>query len=264
MKSVKQRTWEILEVAKPGDRASKLFDWFILALIFLNVVDVILGSVKSLDEQYGAILYGFEVFSVVVFTVEYLLRLWSCVTRPEFAHPVKGRLRFMVKPMSVVDLLAFLPFYLEALTFDLRFIRILRLFRIFRIAKLGRYSSSVHLFGRVFSRRKEELVITGMVMVLLVVLASSCMYYAETDAQPDKFPDIPTTMWWAVVTLTTVGYGDVYPVTGLGKFFATIIAVLGVGMFALPAGILGASFVEEIQKQKEKRAVCPHCGMELE
>ena len=261
---LKHRVWEILDIAEPGDIPSKIFDIFILSLIFLNVVAVILGTVKPIEERFERFFHWFEIFSVIVFSIEYLARVWSCVSRKEYSSPVAGRLRFVVKPMSLVDLFAVLPFYLAFVHTDLRFIRALRLFRIFRVAKLGRYSSSVRLFGRVFKNKKEELVITAMVMILLIVIASSFMYFAENEAQPDKFPDIPSTMWWSVVTLTTVGYGDVYPVTGLGKFFASIISILGIGMFALPTGILAVSFVEEIQKQKSKKVICPHCGREIE
>lgn len=261
---LRQRVWEILDVAKPGDLYSRVFNVFILILIFLNVLAVIIGTVKPIQERYELAFHWFEVFSITVFSIEYIVRVWSCVSRKEYSNPVVGRLRFMAKPMSIIDLFAVLPFYMAFVPFDLRFIRALRLFRLFRIAKLGRYSSSVRLFGRVFRNKKEELIITIMVMLLLVVLASSSMYYAENEAQPDKFPDIPATMWWSVVTLTTVGYGDIYPITPLGKFLGMIIAILGIGMFALPTGILGASFVEEIQKQKSKRAVCPHCGKEIE
>ncbi len=261
---IKQRIWEIFEVAQPGDRLSKICDFFIIVLIFLNVLAVFLSTVKPLEARFAAVFYWFEVFSVLVFTLEYLARAWSCVTQKEFSAPVTGRLRFLLKPMSVIDLLAVLPFYLSFVTVDLRFMRSLRLFRIFRVAKLSRYSSSARLFGRVIKNNKEELVVTAMIMALLVVFSSSVMYFAENEAQPDRFPDIPTTMWWSVVTLTTVGYGDVYPVTALGKFFAGVIAILGIGMFALPTGILGASFVAEIQRQKAGKHVCPHCGKDVD
>jgi voltage-gated potassium channel len=261
---IKQRIWEILNAAKPGDLPGKVFNIFILSLILLNMLAVIIGTVKPLEERYEFAFHWFEVFSVSVFSVEYILRVWSCVSREEYSKPIIGRLRFVTKPMSVIDLLAILPFYLRFISVNLTFIRALRLFRIFRIAKLGRYSSSIRLFSRVFKNRKEELVITMMVMLILVIMASSFMYFAESEVQPDKFADIPATMWWSVMTLTTVGYGDVYPITPLGKFLATIIAILGVGMAALPTGILGASFVEEIQKQKSKKAVCPHCGKDIE
>ena len=163
--------------------------------------------------------------------------------------------------MALIDLLAILPFFLTFISLDLRFIRTLRLFRLFRVFKFVRYSNSLRLFGKVIKHKKEELIVTATIMFVLVILTSSFIYLAEHEAQPDKFTDIPSSMWWAIVTLTTVGYGDVFPVTPLGKIFAAIIAILGIGMFALPTGILGASFVEEIDKMKAKeKASCPHCG----
>ncbi len=258
--NIRKRTWEIVEVAGPNDVSSRVFDIFILTLIFLNVAAVIVESVESLEQRFHLAFEIFEIFSVIVFTLEYLARLWSCVENPRYAKRVRGRLRFIFQPLSLIDLLSVLPFYLSFVAIDLRVIRMLRLLRIFRLAKLTRYASSIRLFGRIFRDKKEELLLTCMLMLGLIIIVSSLMYFAEHDAQPDKFPDIPSAMWWSVVTLTTVGYGDIYPVTTLGKIFAGISAILGIGMFALPTGILGASFVEEIQKQKAGRKCCPHCG----
>ena len=259
--NIRRRAWEILEAAQPGDLPSRIFHGFILLLIVINVAAVIAGSVKSVEARYGNWLAVIEVCSVAIFTFEYVARLWACVSQPEYAAPLVGRLRFAARPMPVIDLLAILPFYLEFLPLDLRVVRALRLFR---LAKLGRYSKTSRLFARVFTTRKEELVISASVMLVLIILSSSFIYFAENEAQPDKFPDIPSAMWWSVVTLTTVGYGDVYPVTPLGKFLASVIAMLGIGMFALPAGILGASFVEEIERQKAGARRCPHCGKEID
>lgn len=261
--NIRKRMWEIVEVAKPNDITSNFFDGLILSLIFLNVAAVILESVEAFEQRFHLAFEIFEIFSVVVFTLEYLARVWSCVENPRYKKPIRGRLRFIFKPLSIIDLIAVLPFYLSFLSVDLRVIRMLRLLRIFRLAKLTRYSTSIRLFGRVFRDKKEELLLTCMLMLGLIVIVSSLMYFAEHEAQPDKFPDIPSTMWWSVVTLTTVGYGDIYPITTLGKIFAGISAILGIGMFALPTGILGASFVEEIQKQKAGKKCCPHCGEEL-
>src|SRR5262245_21167680 len=264
--NLKKRIWEILEVERPDDARGRVFDAFdifILTLILLNVIAVILGSVKSIEARFETALRWFEVFSVVVFTVEYLARVWACVSQVRYGRPVAGRLRFMLRPIAIIDLLAILPFYLTFFTADLRFIRALRLVRLFRVAKLGRYSSSARLFGRVFRNKKEELFVTAMMMLLMIIMSASLMYFAENEAQPDKFPDIPSTIWWAVMTLTTVGYGDVFPVTAVGRGLTMLIAILGIGMFALPVGIFGAGFVEEIQKQKAEKVVCPHCGEEI-
>jgi len=256
----KKRTWEIIEAARPGDTLSRCFDIFLLILIFLNVIAVIVGSVHSVQQKASAHLQWFEVFSVIVFTVEYLLRLWACSADGRYPHPVWDRLKFALRPMSVVDFLAILPFYLPFLGIDLRFIRALRLLRLLRIAKIGRYYTSLQLIGNVFRSKKEELVLTTAIMAMLLILSSCLIYYCENSAQPDVFPDIPSAMWWSVITLTTVGYGDAFPVTTLGRILAAFIAVLGIGMFALPTGILGAGFVEEIQKRKGRDTICSKCG----
>lgn len=260
--NIRKRTWEIVEVATAGDTASRLFDISILLLIFLNVLAVIVGSVRSIQARWGVFLGAFEVLSVIVFTVEYVARLWSCTIDPRFAGRVRGRIRLALRAMSIVDLLAILPFYLPFCGADLRALRVLRLLRILRVAKIARYCTSLELIKHVLQSRKEELVLTTTLMGLLLVVSSSLLYHCENAVQPDAFSSIPATMWWSVATLTTVGYGDMFPVTMLGKFCASIIAILGIGMFALPTGIIGAGFVEAFQKKKGQH-VCPHCGKEL-
>ncbi|MDD5388813.1 MAG: ion transporter [Gallionellaceae bacterium] len=256
----RSRLWQLLDTPEPGDRQAAGIGSFLIVLITLNLAAVIIGTVRGIHEHYGAWLDAFETFSVVVFSLEYLARLWACTSQPVYARPVLGRLRYFLSPLALVDLIAVLPYFLGFLAVDMRFLRALRLLRLFRIAKFGRYSETLALFGRVMRHKKEELVITSLLMLILIILSASLMYFAEHDAQPDKFPDIPTTAWWAVVTLTTVGYGDVFPVTGLGKLFASFVAIFGIAMFALPAGILGASFSEEMRRDKR----CPHCGEPLE
>lgn len=257
--NVRARTWEILEVAQAGDKMSRRFDIFILSLIFLNVTAVILVSVQSLEEQYSSLFTAFEIFSVAVFTVEYLARFWSCVTDQRFQRPLAGRLRFAITAMAIVDLLAVLPFYIGLFGIDLRFIRSLRLLRIVRVAKVGRYLNALQLLSRVLRDKREELVLTLGMMILLLIISSCLMFYVENPVQPESFPDIPHTMWWAIATFTTVGYGDIYPVTGLGKLLAGFVAILGIGLFALPTGILGAGFVEQMQIKRGPPR-CPHCG----
>ena len=257
--TIRKRIWEIVEVAQDGDTASHTFDIAILSLIFLNVIATIIGSVQSIQTRWGTALNLFEVFSITIFTIEYLARLWSCTVDPRYSGRIRGRIRHALRAMSVIDLLAILPFYLPFLGIDLRSLRILRLLRIVRVAKVGRYYSSLNLIKQVFQTKKEELLLTSFLMFLLLVLSSSLLYYCENAVQPDVFSSIPATMWWAVATLTTVGYGDIYPVTLIGKFCASIIAILGIGMFALPTGIIGAGFIEAIQKKKGN-PICPHCG----
>jgi voltage-gated potassium channel len=156
-------------------------------------------------------------------------------------------------------------FFGAAVLINLLFLRAFRLFRIFRVFKLGRYHDSFETIKRVLSKKRGELFVTAFVGIVLLVVASSAMYYAENGAQPDKFSSIPATMWWGVETLTTIGYGDMYPVTRVGQFLAALIAALGIGLFALPAGILGSGFYEEFHhgRQKDETITCPHCGKEI-
>jgi len=261
--NTRERTWEIVEVAKRGDTASRAFDTTILTLIFLNVIAVIIGSVQSIQTRWGKSLDLFETVSVIVFTLEYITRLWSCTVDSRFSGRIRGRVRHVFRVVSIIDLLAILPFYLPFLGVDLRSFRALRLLRILRIAKIGRYYSSLTLIKSVFRSKKEELALTSVLLCLLLVVSATLLYFCEYEVQPDAFSSIPATMWWSVATLTTVGYGDIYPVTIMGRLFASIIAILGIGMFALPTGILGAGFVEAIQKSKKSERTCPHCGKEI-
>lgn len=237
----------------------------LMGLIFFNVLSVILETEHALFFRYRPIFHWFEVVSVLIFSVEYLLRLWSCTENVRYGHPLWGRVRYVLSPMAAVDLLAIAPFYLPMLIpVDLRFLRALRLFRLFRLLKLGRYMKSLRRIRNVFVEKKEELFIAIFSVLILLVLSSSLMYFVENEAQPDKFSSIPAAMWWGIATLTTIGYGDMYPITLLGKVLGGIIAILGIGFFALPAGILASGFTGEIQKQEKKERACPHCGKAIE
>jgi voltage-gated potassium channel len=256
----RHRAHEILAVASNGDAASRLFDVFLLVLITLNLLAVIAESVQTLQSAYATWFRAFEVFSVGAFTLEYLLRIWSCVEDPRYQAALRGRARFAVTPLAVVDLIAILPFYLAFISVDLRMLRVLRIFRLIRVAKIVRYSNTLRLFSRVLVSVKSELLFTLFLMTVLLILSSCLMYFAENADQPEAFSSIPAAMWWSIATLTTVGYGDVYPITGFGKLLASMIAIFGIGMFALPTGVLGAAFLEEIRKEKSEHTTCPHCG----
>jgi voltage-gated potassium channel len=260
----KSRTHKILELPTADDLASRLFAVSIMTLIVFNVLAVMLETVEEVARPLARLFTVVEIFSVAVFSIEYVLRLWACTADPRYAGAFRGRVRYALSPMALIDLLAILPFYLEFLPFDLRFIRSLRLFRLLRIFKLARYSASLRTLDDVMRAKKEELLVTVFFVVIMLIFASSAMYYAENEAQPDKFPSIPAAMWWGAAALTTVGYGDVFPVTPLGKLLGGVIAVLGVGLFALPTGILASGFTEEIRKNRKREViVCPHCGMEI-
>jgi voltage-gated potassium channel len=261
-KAIRRRTYMVLTVVTDEDSLSRIFDWFLLALILLNVAAVVIASVESLGTRYAYQFRIFEAFSVAVFSVEYVLRVWACVEDPRYSHPIKGRLRYTLTPLALVDLLAVLPFYISFITTDLRILRILRVFRLLRMAKIARYSSTLQIFGRVLAATRMQLLLTLILMSVLLFLSSSLMYAVEQQAQPEVFTSIPAAMWWAIATLTTVGYGDIYPVTAWGKFFGSLIAIFGIGMFALPTGVLGAAFLDEIRSSR-KTTICPHCGKRI-
>jgi voltage-gated potassium channel len=270
MESVKLRVYQILTDPPEGDRVGGAFSTFIFVLIAVNVLATVLETVRSLGEPYAHVFYAVEVFSVAVFSIEYVLRLWSCTSAEEFRHPVRGRVKVATQIMPVVDLLAILPFYLQVLIpgLDLRFVRALRLFRIFRVFRAGRLAEAIRILTAVLRSRREEILASFVVIMIVVVLAANVMYLLEHHAQPEVFSSVPAAMWWAIVTVTTIGYGDVVPHTAVGRFMGGVMALLGIVMLALPVGVLGSGFVEEVERRRGKGAgdpppgtrVCPHCG----
>ncbi len=260
MKRFRKQVYEWLE---PGEQSSpweNLIDIFLVFLILLSVAVVVLQSMPEMAE-FDPLLSELERWCVYVFSVEYLLRLWTCVENPRFSHPLRGRLRYATSAMGTVDFLALAPFYLAPLADSNTVVfRLLRIFRLIRVLKFGRYNASIGLLGRVFRSRREELVLSLVLVITLVVISSTFMYAVEHDAQPKAFSSIPASMWWGIVTLTTVGYGDVFPITTAGKVVAGISVLLGVGLFALPAGILASGFSEEMQRHRAtprvRRRVC--------
>lgn len=231
----------------------------IVALILLSVVAVILESDRALFERYESQFYWFEFIAVIFFSIEYILRLWTAPLLYPKVKPWKARLKYIFSIMAIIDFLAIVPFYVSMMAvfgfihIDMRFVRVFRLMRLLRIFKLNRYNDSMKLIGNVLKDEREKLLVTIFMTTILLVLASSLIYTVEHEIQPEAFPNIISSMWWAVATLTTVGYGDVYPVTAFGKMLAGIIALLGIGLVALPTGILSSSFVQRLN-QKSKRA----------
>ena len=254
------RLYRILEQPDASDPLARIWNLAIVAAIAISTLAVIVETVESIDRRFHSTLRTIEAVSVAFFALEYVLRLWVITCSPRYAHPLFGRLRFTMTPLALIDLLAIAPALLAGRV-DLRFLRVARLARVLRVLKLARYSEGMGLIGRVVGRKKEELLIALGFFVILLVMTSSLMYVAEHAAQPKAFGSIPAAMWWAVVTMTTVGYGDVYPVTVLGRFLAGITALLGIAAFALPTSILGAGFLAELDRSKRHK--CPRCGAEL-
>jgi voltage-gated potassium channel len=271
----KRRVYEWVEFSPSLDgrrTAFDLIDSLMIVLILANVVTVMLETVPGVQARCGPALWAFEVASMAVFTVEYLVHLWVCTENPKYAGRRWPRLRFAVSPMAVIDLLAIAPFYVGLFfpSTDLRFVLALRLVRMLRVLKIGRYSAAAGTLARVLKGKREELSVMLLVTAVLLVVASGLMYYAEHAAQPDKFSSIPAAMWWAVITLTTIGYGDVFPTTTLGQWLGGAIAVCGIGLVALPTAIVASGFAEEVARKRkveeeaaaqvEAERRCPHCG----
>ncbi len=243
--------FKLVEPSRKKDR-SYYFDLFIIVLIILSILDIILESEESLKSKYGHFFQIFETITVVIFSLEYLVRLWTCVEKKMYRHPFTGRVKFAMTPMAIVDLLAILPFYLPFVGVDLRFLRVLRLIRVFRILKMARYTKAFDVIKKVLQDKKEDLLVTMAFISIMLIIVSTLMYHAEREAQPDHFSSISQALWWGVITLTTIGYGDVYPVTPLGKLIGGIISLIGIGLIALPTGILASGYTEQMAKQREK------------
>ena len=243
MKAVRRRTFEIISKAEEGDRVSQVFDWSIMTLIALSIVSIVLESFTALYLKYYSVFRTFEIVTVAVFTAEYILRIWTAdLLYPEAKHPW---LNYIFSMIAVIDLLAILPFYLPFISADLRFLRMMRLFRLFRLLlvfKLGRYFDALQIIVKVIRTSGPQLVMSVVICFFVMLFSAIVMYTVENPVQPQQFPNIVSSLWWALCTLTTVGYGDVYPVTAVGKFFASLISLLGIGIIAIPTGIIAAGF----------------------
>ena len=248
----RQKVYHLLDAGGESLKG-KLLDWFLISLIAVNVFAVIMETDQSFNAEFSQYLFWLEIFSVAVFTIEYALRYWSCPEAPEYQKdisPSVSRLKYIFTPMAIIDLLAIAPFYLAFLfSIDLRFLRVLRLLRIF---KLTRYSEAMTTLLKVLRDEISSFAAAIFIMLVIMIIAASGIYLLEHKHQPEIYGSIPQSMWWSIVTLTTVGYGDVFPITLLGKVFAAVIMVAGVGLVALPTGILASSFSDNLHRNREK------------
>lgn len=283
LEALQDRGWQVLNGSKIRTRTSIVLNWFLIILIFLNVVAVTLETVHSLRVEFKQAFWIFEAASVLIFSIEYLVRLWCVPAGPrvtlrrleearlqgdpleiearlaEHEEESGSRLRWVLSPMALVDLFAILPTFLPALAaLDMRFLRALRLLRVFRLLKVARYTASIRVFQQVLRDKREELILSFFVMFLCLMVSSSLMYYVEHSVpqhqESGAFQSIPAAMWWATAALSTVGYGDVYPVTPMGKVLGAIVAMVGIGLFGLPAGILASGFMEGIDRKNAAAA----------
>ncbi len=271
MSSIRKKVHYILTISTKGKKGFPLVvNLFIVGLISLNSIAIILHSVPEIRDHpsLATFFIDFEIFSVLVFTVEYAFRVWASVESEEYRHPFWGRLRYIFSVWGLVDLLAIMPFYLTLFSTDFGLIRMLRILRVVRLYRLTRFSQALNMIKQAIQYTKEELILSYTFLMFAMLISSSIIYYLEHQVQPEAFSSIPAAMWWGVVTMTTLGYGDVYPITGLGRVFGGFVAILGVALFSLPTGILASGFIEQINdKKREKRPSktikCPHCGEDI-
>jgi voltage-gated potassium channel len=264
-RSIKKKTYTLLHPELRINKWGYIVNGAIIFLIVANITAVILETVPHIYEPHKDAFHTFDVFSIIVFTIEYVLRVWSSNDDLKYKHFVYGRLRYMMSGGALIDLIAILPFYLHAIfIFDLRVLRILRLFRFFRLFRLTSYMNAAKLVANVFKLRFNELMLS-LILVLFLWIISSCLMYFVEHPYNTQFSSIPATMWWSIVSLTTVGYGDMMPITATGKILTGVILLIGVALFALPAGIVTTGFIEELRaSKKSKKYKCPHCGKPID
>ncbi|MGG6229537.1 ion transporter [Tenacibaculum sp. SDUM215027] len=263
---IKQKVTLLFDDEKGNLKGDKLVEYFISWLIIINMVAIVLESYPEINTAYAYYFNILEVFSIIIFTLEYFIRVWIADIIHPNLKPAKARLKYITSFMGLVDLISILPFFLPYIVkIDLRILRTLRLFRLLRLLKLKRYFKSLSIIKSVLVKTKNEILVTIFLVFILLVLASTLMYNIEKTAQPEAFQNIGQAMWWAVATLTTVGYGDIYPITGIGKILSAFIALLGIGIVALPTGIISSAYIEEVRKLRVKteQCNCPHCGKEI-
>jgi voltage-gated potassium channel len=254
----RRRLYEVLEFVDSNNTHARIFNVLLLILIILNAGAVVIETLPLSAEIHQWLFY-FEKISLIVFTVEYVLRLWVCVENKVFEKPVAGRIRYATRLLSLVDLMVFLPLWLHLAGFNLSALRIFRVFRLLKFGRLMRYSKAYHFIGEAINAKRDELIASLFLMLMIILVASSLLYFVEHEAQPAIFSSIPATFWWAFVTFMTVGYGDAYPITVSGKIIASFFMLIGVSIFALPTSILTASMLDVIQRAKRhKHSVDAH------
>jgi len=250
-RTLRQHIHALVWPSEFGGRLHGYFDTFIVVWVVISVVAVILESVDSIHFVLALEFIILDTVAVTIFTVEYLLRIYSAVEDPRYQDSWLPRWKYARTPTAVIDLLAILPFFLEAMLHHLIDLRFLRIFRLMRLLKLTRYTGATMTLGRVVKREWPVLGASAFVMLLLVVLTASLGYLFEHEAQPEKFENIPQSIYWAVVTLASVGYGDISPVTPMGRAMTIVLALLGIGIFAIPAALLSSAFTDQLRIERE-------------
>jgi len=241
-----------------------------MILIILNVIFIIIDTFEGVPQYVKEISDYVEFFSIIIFTIEYALRLWVADILYPSITPLKARTKYTFSFMAIVDLLAILPSYIPfILTIDLIILRALRLLRLVRMLKFNRYSTALSKIGRVVGNKAPQLVSSMIVLFILMIISSLLMYHAENELQPDVFQNAFSGIWWITASITNLGYGDIFPVTTLGRILSIIVAILGISLIAIPTGIIASGFseddiTEQKEASKEQKHFCPYCGKNLD
>ncbi|MBU2922301.1 ion transporter [Winogradskyella psychrotolerans] len=223
-------------------KQSRRFAYFIQFLIIFSVITFSIETLPDLKPQTRVVLNAIEAFCVVIFTFEYVARIYVADSKPKFVFSFFG----------IVDFLAILPFYLS-FGIDLRSLRLLRMFRLFRLFKLVRYNKAMRHFANAMKSAKEQIVLFMIITLMLIYFTAVGIYYFENEAQPEHFSSVFSSLWWSIVTLTTVGYGDVYPITVGGRIFTFFMLLIGLGIVAIPTGIISSSLTKAVEPSEEKK-----------
>ena len=250
-RTFRQKVHALVYTSAYGGTIHNIFEVFINVWVLISVTAVVLESVHRIDYSFHLQFVILDTVAVAIFTIEYVMRIYSSVEEPGFKGAVSGRLKQAKTPSTVIDLLAILPFFLEVFLHHLFDLRFLRIFRLARLLKLARGSDASAVMFKVIAREWPVLVAATFIMFLLVILTASLGYLFEHEAQPEKFENIPTSIYWAVITLASVGYGDISPVTPVGRTVTVVLSLVGIGIFAIPAALLASSFSDELVKKRE-------------
>ena len=250
-RSFRQKMHALVFPSSRGGALHNIFDLFIAFWVVISVIAVVLESVQSISYILHLEFIILDMIAVMIFTIEYCMRIYCCVEEPGFQRALAGRVKQAKTFSSVIDLLAIVPFFLEALLHHLLDLRFLRVFRLLRLLKLTRYTKATATLTKVIVREWPVMGASAFIMLLMVVLTASLGYLFEHDAQPEKFENIPQSIYWAVITLASVGYGDISPVTPAGRIMTIILALMGIGIFALPAAVLSSAFTDQLNKERE-------------
>lgn len=259
--SIKSRIFRVIDDHTSKRLPNRLFHTILFALILLSSSLLILETVKDIYGSYKSLFLALELFTMIFFTAEYLLRIYTCTELKEYRHPFIGRLSYVFTPLMLIDLLSVIPFYMILFSSEYSGFYLFSIFRVLRLLKAIRYVNAFRIIGEVFYLKRAQLFVSFIFILFVFVFASSIIYIAEKNAQPDKFSNIPAAMWYTIATITTVGYGDIYPITVIGKVTGGLISMMGLILFAIPTSILTSGFLKVNQQKKEEK--CPHCGGDL-